>query len=488
MKRILIILFAVILIAGCVSDPVPSWDVDSEWNLDVKINDMKGMDQSLTKVSYGGTNGVHTEFEVGDYFGLFVFGDENETSLVSNVKVFCSGFDNKGGNVWSIYKAGESQGNSSNSPLSEILARGTGYFAYYPYNPDLDTPKSKSELESYVNDFIGNLPKDQSSSFKEYDLMVASNITGCEYGEVTIQGREVSLLFNHTLAMLKFNLPSGSKKYSYLFSGEDFTPSITSASGGHDECRYLFKAGCHLKFCVKYLHGGKLYKFETGNLLNLWPITTEAGHCYYHDENATRVPYNNAVDMGTSVMWASFNIGAENEFSATSENIGQLKGSILMWGVNQVTEAVGPKAFQNYNKSFTAGTKPSELPEGYNYSGDIRYDAATNLWGGKWRTPTQAEWKELFSACTWTVSNNIITFTSKTTGNSITMAYAGYDNGSGTQQKTSGYYWSSVSSATASTGAVKAVATSFSSSGVNTGMNPNADRYTGLPIRPVYSE
>ena len=124
---------------------------------------------------------------------------------------------------------------------------------------------------------------------------------------------------------------------------------------------------------------------------------------------------------------------------------------------------------------------------GYNYSGDALYDPARNLWGGEWRTPTRDEWQELFDACTCTVNNKAITFTSKSTNNSITLTYAGYDNGSGATSTGNGYYWSSVSSNPASNGAPKAVATYFTSYGVGT-MNTNADRYTGLPVRPVLSK
>ena len=83
-------------------------------------------------------------------------------------------------------------------------------------------------------------------------------------------------------------------------------------------------------------------------------------------------------------------------------------------------------------------------------------------------------------------NNKTITFTSKSTNNSITLTYAGYDNGSGATSTGNGYYWSSVSSNPASNGAPKAVATYFTSYGVGA-MNVNADRYTGLPVRPVLS-
>ena len=485
MKKLYLILALALPATSC-SFGIGIPEEDASGVLKVRIEQMKHSVSAATKVSYSGSYGEHSEFETGDRFGLFVFDDRGQIQA-ANKPVYCSGYDNDGETVWSIYKPGGSEGNSSNHPLSEILGLGHQYFAYFPYNETYDGRTSLDEVKSIVAEFYGTLPKDQSSSFTQYDLIVASNIPGCEFGEVYFQGKQVGLTFGHTMSMLRFFLPTGSVKYEYVFDGKDFTPHILSSDGSTDECRYLFEPGCILNFCVKYVYDGKLYKFETGKLLDLWPVTTVAGHCYFHDDRATKVPYNSAVDMGTSVLWASFNVGAEEDASATLGNISSLKGEMLMWGVNQITGAVGSGAYNNYNKNFTSGTKPSELPVGYNYSGDALYDPARNLWGGEWRTPTRDEWQELFDACTCTVNNKAITFTSKSTNNSITLTYAGYDNGSGATSTGNGYYWSSVSSNPASNGAPKAVATYFTSYGVGT-MNTNADRYTGLPVRPVLSK
>lgn len=482
MKKLYLILALALPATSC-SFGIGIPEEDASGVLKVRIEQMKHSVSAATKVSYSGSYGEHSKFETGDRFGLFVFNDLGQIQA-ANKPVYCSGYDNDGETVWSIYKPGGSEGNSSNHPLSEILGLGHQYFAYFPYNETYDGRTSLDEVKSIVDEFYGALPKDQSSSFTQYDLIVASNIPGCEFGEVYFQGKQVGLTFGHTMSMLRFFLPTGSVKYEYVFDGKDFTPHILSSDGSNDECRYLFEPGCALNFCVKYLYNGKLYKFETGKMLDLWPLTTVAGHCYFHDDTATRIPYSSAVDMGTSVLWASFNIGAEDDASATIENIGKLRGDIFMWGVNQVTGAVGKPAYNTFNNAFTSGTKPSELPMGHNYSGDVRYDAARNLWGGEWRTPTQEEWKELYAACTYSVSGNVITFKSKTTGNTISLAHAGYDNGSGAQQASIGYYWSSTSNAT---NQAKAISTNFSNTGSSVSMNVNADRFTGLPIRPVYS-
>ena len=180
---------------------------------------------------------------------------------------------------------------------------------------------------------------------------------------------------------------------------------------------------------VKYVIDDRFYRMETGVGKFFWPVTTEAGHCYVMDEIVPKVGYSAAVDMGTP---------------------------------------------------------PKDLPAGYDYSGDVRYDAATNLWGGKWRTPTYPEWEELFANCTWTTSSldSIMTFTSKITGKSLTVKFDGYKDGNTATSIHQGYYWSSTSNPD---NILRDKSTMFR---LNTSppVNNTANRYTGLPIRPVYTK
>ena len=484
MKRSAYIFFLSLLCAfGCSSEALSP--ASSDWRLDASIIDVQGL--SRTKVSYGGEYGEHSEFEVGDIFGLFVL-DASNNVQVNNLQVYCSGFDNKGGSVWSIFKSGSSDDNTSNFPLSDILSEGEGYFAYYPYNESLAV-SNLAGLKAMVEKAYDNLPSDQSGAYSEYDLLIASNLPDCSFGEVTLSGKSVSLKFGHAMAMLRYFIPSGSVKYEYRLSGADFTPHLMKSADGKDELRYLFKPGCILDVCVKFVKDNKLYKFETGNSKNIWPITTKAGHCYFLDENAPKVPYSTAVDMGTSVMWADFNLGAEDSPDATQESVRTLPGTPVMWAVNCVTSSYGQSEYNKYNNSFTSGTKPIDLPLSYDFSSDVRYDAARNLWGGEWRTPTLSEWQELYNACTTftDTENHTITFTNEQTGNSIILKFAGYYDSSTQSQPTTGYYWTSTAH---DANLPRANSTLFAgtSTTVTPKFNSNANRYTGLPVRPVYSK
>ena len=436
------------------------------------------------KISYSGTFGEHSEFETGDSFGLFVL-DENNVIKFKNLKVYCSGFDNKGESVWSIYKDLAGDGESSNYPISEILSSGSLYYAYYPYEEGLKTIATLDELKNLVTDHMNKLPMDQSDSYTKYDLLVASNISDCKYGEILLEGKNVRINLAHTMSMLRYLLPKGSIKYDYFFGGEDFTPNLFSTAGDAEEYRFIFKPGQILDICIKYVNNHKLYKIETGNLKNLYAVITEAGHSYFLDRNFPLIPYEVAIDMGTSVMWSPFNLGVEREISATAANAMDYIGKPVMWGANQYSDNFGAKAYGIYCSQFTTGTPPNNLPVNYNISGNTIYDAASNMWGGAWRIPTSEEWEKLFEACNYSIEDGKITFTRKSTGNSITLKYAGYYDSDTPTATNTGYYWSATSSDADSN---KSIATQFAATNTAPKLHPTANRYTGLPVRPVYSK
>ena len=435
------------------------------------------------KISYSGTFGEHSEFETGDSFGLFVL-DENNVIKFKNLKVYCSGFDNNGVSVWSIYKP-LGDGGSSNYPISEILSSGSLYYAYYPYEEGLKTIATLDELKNLVPDHMNKLPMDQSDSYTKYDLLVASNISGCEYGKILLEGKKVHITLAHTMSMLRYLLPKGSIKYDYFFGGKDFTPNLFSTAGDKEEYRFIFKPGQILDICIKYVNNNKLYKIETGNLKNLYAIVSKAGYSYFLDRNFPLIPYEVAIDMGTSVMWSPFNLGVEREITANAANAMDYIGKPVMWGANQYSDNFGANAYGIYCSRFTTSTPPNKLPKDSNISGNSIYDAASNMWGGAWRIPTSAEWEELFSACNYSIADGKITFTSKSTGKTITLKYAGYYDSDTPTATNTGYYWSATSSATDST---KAIAISFGAANTAPILHPTANRYTGLPVRPVYSK
>ena len=144
----------------------------------------------------------------------------------------------------------------------------------------------------------------------------------------------------------------------------------------------------------------------------------------------TVIDRREAVDMGVSVKWSPYNIGAQSSTGT---------GNFFAWG------ELGPKAsYTRENYKFRDNNK--YYKPGYIQTLEKADDAANNAWGGKWRIPTPAEWSELLDNCdqSWTVVNGVrgLMLTSKTTGNKLFFPASGYM--SGTQRLMDGErgcYW-----------------------------------------------
>lgn len=157
-----------------------------------------------------------------------------------------------------------------------------------------------------------------------------------------------------------------------------------------------------------------------------------------------------AVDLGLSVKWASYNVGAHDVESL---------GSYFAYGETTEKTNYDWSADGDYKWGiFNADAKP--LYGMTKYTGDSVVggdglktlqavdDAATANWGTKWRTPTLDEIKELIDStkCKWTWDEvkRGFTVTGLKTGNSIFLPAAGYRNGSETfDVGNSCFYWSS---------------------------------------------
>ena len=109
-----------------------------------------------------------------------------------------------------------------------------------------------------------------------------------------------------------------------------------------------------------------------------------------------------AVDLGLSVNWASWNVGA-----SAPEKF----GNYFEWGEIEYnkkrTDWFNYKWCAGSNNSLTKycsdkkwGAVTSDCPDGFEDGKtvlELADDAANAIWGGKWRMPTVAEWEELSS-------------------------------------------------------------------------------------------
>ena len=168
------------------------------------------------------------------------------------------------------------------------------------------------------------------------------------------------------------------------------------------------------------------------------------------------------VDLGLSVKWATFNVGASKP---------EDYGDYFAWGETE------PKtSYMESNYSYT--DNPTTLP--------LSADAAHVNWGGSWRMPTDAEMTELREQCTWiwTTQNGVNGCkVTGTNGNSIFLPAAGCRHHSSLGYAGSyGYYWSS-SLNTSDTS--YAYYLGFRSSYVGW---YDRNRYYGHSVRPVYGD
>lgn len=154
------------------------------------------------------------------------------------------------------------------------------------------------------------------------------------------------------------------------------------------------------------------------------------------------VPYQ-AVDLGLSVKWANMNVGATTpegygDYFAWGETQpkSDYSWSTYKWmsekvfyykeyGINKYTIADGVTNAGWYSNGYFVGDYKTMLE-----SAD---DAARANWGGSWRMPTDAEWNELRTRCTWTWTNEngVNGFrVSASNGNSIFLPAAEWYSGS----------------------------------------------------------
>lgn len=137
------------------------------------------------------------------------------------------------------------------------------------------------------------------------------------------------------------------------------------------------------------------------------------------------------VDLGLSVKWAGWNIGASSP---------EGYGSYFAWGETKTKDNYSKSNYQWYKSESN-----SYIHIGGNIS-DSQFDVAHAMWGNGWRMPTSDEINELLEKCTqqWIKKNGVSgkLFTGPS-GKSIFLPAGGYRQDSQTcEQGLSGNYWS----------------------------------------------
>ena len=150
------------------------------------------------------------------------------------------------------------------------------------------------------------------------------------------------------------------------------------------------------------------------------------------DDDNTKSAFDiHAVDLGlpSGNLWSDVNLGA---------NAPEDYGDYFAWG------AIKP--FDKYDsETYNAEVDVHNIPK--DFSGDAKFDAATSILGGKWKTPSYADISELDDNTEkeWTEINGVkgLKFTAAN-GNSIFIPAAGFKSDDTVGKATfSGYLWTS---------------------------------------------
>ena len=206
------------------------------------------------------------------------------------------------------------------------------------------------------------------------------------------------------------------------------------------------------------VHNGK------ADTIPVWKI--DSIHFLDFDYPETKIPKaTEAVDLGLSMKWAPWNIGAKDS-----------KGSGFLFGW-------GNPDPENHS------TNPNYFPTPFASSNitNTENDVAQAYWGDLWHMPTVEDFEELKSKCTWQWVPERKAYKISNKNDSSKFIYlpvTGYAIGESSKGEGSGYYWTGTVSPQSSANAEYFNFTSQQ----NSPTIYNAGRYYRMAIRPVYGE
>ena len=214
-------------------------------------------------------------------------------------------------------------------------------------------------IQSFTTLAVSSLIQTSSINLKDATLNASLNLTDCRYGSLEY-GFELTPEGGQTRTLISDNHADNS--FSYQVDNLTY------------KTKYSYAAYVKLD--------DKVYKGEPKTFSTLeYPIPSQ-------------------VDLGLSVKWASFNLGASKptEYGGYYQWAGTKDvsdtGIYLDWS-NCPYYASG---WLKYNTDPSSGTVDNKTVL------EAKDDAATVLLGGNWRIPTDAEWAELRNTanCSWT--------------------------------------------------------------------------------------
>ena len=491
-------------------------------------------------------NGYLTSFEPGDTIG--VTGIDKHGKILpacNNVRFEYQKDTVENGAIWSSFV------NERGYNFVERVD-GATYFAYYPY----DEKWNGCKLDSILVNFT--LLEDQSTKekFDSCDLIASDGnvppLAGVLRFEMSHKMATVCIFYNNEFE------PDGVTPRDSLILESGTTPaSLTLAhtyrarteegEKGHLELRhrYLVKPQTKVKL-VGRLEESNVRMFS-------YSFDVEAGHLYSISfEGEPLVPYTDGVDLelnnvefvdrdgktvtlGHTVIWSKYNLGESLGESypfapASSDRGGKsgtrdpfARGDYYCWGATFTQYDNGLTGYKGYGFNNYFDPKYEIAPLGGTIK-ETEYDVAhAKWWRGKWRLPTENEFRAMYAGCTFKLETtysetqqrymgepvgkqtyNVIKVTSKKdTTKFIYMSTGGYTDGtmlpekdaegnltdSGDTKKNAGIIYQGTAyylSSSASPSILRCISYAYFNA-TEQDIKVTGSRYTGMLVRPVYS-
>jgi hypothetical protein len=324
--------------------------------------------------------------------------------------------------VWFLYSASE-------TTLDGLVANGTkvsaslqhgGVFThtisdlpsntkyYYVAVAKVQDKEFYGSVKTFTSkDFSATVSTKNASDIKRFSATLSGSLT---VDSIEPLSKEVWFLFSSSATTLDGLINTGDVIATTLSDSGAFTYDLTNLS---ESTTYHYTACAKVYDRIIY---GEVKEFNTLGLPE------------------------GAVDMGLSVAWASYNIGATKP---------EEYGDYYSWGEIETKDKYteenykwgGTTSLTKYNTKRDYGSVDNKKVL------DPEDDVARVKWGNRWRIPTASEIQELYENCKWTDATiggvAGIMATSKINGNTLFFPYAGEMAGSSARSYGStGNYWS----------------------------------------------
>lgn len=435
------------------ADLVSNGEQGGKFSINVKIEPFKKNDASLTRGYLGDISSDNEEFE---YCFLSGYDDEDEdgnpihvegdkfgvcslTAPYVNIPLEIVGDDDP---------TKDEVGNTNLSlELRKSLVKGNQYIVYYPYRSGFHTTSAYRYFDFH----------NQKQNGVNNSDVVASNYCYFSSEVFTYNGNDisnVSLHADNSVLRLQLKLPKGTYKKIELVNIDGLKPfygyarsTITSDGFKIINSPKLNKENSLTLNLLnsKVTKANSYYNFylsvnptNTGNFVikatksdnsvvyskktfNSMELTAGYVHTIKCEMSSAK-PYNednteNAiryVDLGTSVYWATLNVGA---LSPSELGDRYAWGELIAEGENLTEYSLEKRndyTWENYkwNKDGKFEKYGDKCPSPYTAwmsklpTLQREDDIATQLFGGKWRIPSVAEMEELRDECFWETTNN----------------------------------------------------------------------------------